>query len=263
MHHSRQLSIAAALGLGLLPASCGDSDKPQALVMPNMPSAGAGGGGAGAEPPEGGTGPGPAPGGAGNAGAAGAAGAGPSTPVDPAPALSKRVFVTSAAYHGDLRSQGSGADGLDGADRLCTESAAAAGLGGTWLAWVSTAEVDALSRLPLGVRWTLIDGSTEVFPSRGAISMGPLHAIDTDEQGAIVAASGAAPATVWTNTDRFGRNSVEGQNNACDDWTGQTGVATVGAVVDPALAAALGLSWTDTRQPRACGSEYRLYCFEM
>jgi hypothetical protein len=260
MRHSRQLSIVAALGLGLLPASCEDNDKPQALVMPNMPSGGTGGGGAVPEPPEGGTGPGPAQGGAASAGDAGAP---PVAPIDPATPANKRVFVTSTSYHGDLQSQGGGADGLDGADRLCGESAATAGLGGTWLAWVSTSEADALSRLPVGVRWTLIDGSTEVFPSRGAISMGPSHAIDTDEQGATVSASGAAFPTVWTNTDRFGRNSVEGQNDACDDWAGQTGVAAVGAIFDPALGGALGLSWTDTRQPRACGSEHRLYCFEM
>ena len=171
--------------------------------------------------------------------------------------VARRVFITAASFHGDLKSQGAGSDGVDGADRLCAAAATAAGLDGTWVAWVSASTVDALSRLGADGRWSLLDGTTEVFPSRGEIQFGPLHAIDTTETGAVLPAG----ETVWTNTDSFGKNSTAGQNNACDDWSGQTGLAAVGVLFDPE-AGGPGLSWTDTKQPQACGGEHHLYCFE-
>lgn len=174
------------------------------------------------------------------------------------PLVDRRVFVSSVAYHGDLMTLGGAGSGIEGADGLCASLAQAAGLGGAWVAWVSTSSVDAISRLAADGRWTLIDGATEVFPSRGDVQFGPLHAIDTAENGEVV--SDLGDVFVWTNTDRFGKNVTAGQANACDDWSGQTGTADVGVVVDPQ--AAMGLSWTDTGQPRACGSEFRLYCFE-
>lgn len=174
------------------------------------------------------------------------------------PRVDLRVFVTSVAYHGDLKALGGAGSGIEGADNLCNSLAQGAGLGGTWVAWVSTSSVDAISRLAADGRWTLIDGATEVFPSRGDLQFGPLHAIDTAENGEVV--SDLGDVFVWTNTDRFGKDVTAGQANACDDWSGQTGTADVGVVVDPQVA--MGLSWTDTGQPRACASEFRLYCFE-
>ena len=171
--------------------------------------------------------------------------------------VTRRVFITAATFHGDLKTQGAGSDGVDGADRLCANAAASAGLDGTWVAWVSSADVDALTRLAEDGRWVLLDGSTEVFASRGTIQFGPLHAIDLAESGVTLPAG----ELVWTNTDSLGRNSTAGQNNACDDWSAQTGLAAVGVLFDPDFGGP-GLSWTDTKQPRGCGSEYHLYCFE-
>lgn len=192
--------------------------------------------------------------------------ASPEPEADPDPVVAApmalRSFVTAGTFHGDLEQQGGGSDGSDGADRLCASAANAASLGGNWIAWVSTSSVDALARLRSGARWTLIDGVTEVFPSRAAIQLGPRHAIDVTEAGDSLLPSGAAPVRIWTNTDRLGRNSTEGQNDACNDWSDQAGIAAVGVLFDPALGAGLGLSWTDTRQPQGCGGEYHLYCFE-
>jgi hypothetical protein len=173
----------------------------------------------------------------------------------------KRVFVTAASFHGDLQQQGAGADGLAGADLLCAAAATSASLGGTWVAWVSTSGVDAISRLASDGRWTLIDEVTEVFASRSQIQFGPKHAIDVTEAGEPLLPSGVDLPVVWTNTDSFGKYSDDGENNACDDWSAQTGVAAVGVIFDPALGGP-GLSWTDTKQPRACGGAYHLYCFE-
>jgi hypothetical protein len=171
--------------------------------------------------------------------------------------VAKRVFITAATFHGDLKTQGAGSDGVDGADRLCASAAAAAGLGGTWVAWVSSSEVDALTRLADDGRWNLLDGNTEVFASRGTIQFGPQHAIDLADTGVTLLAG----ETVWTNTDSFGKNSTDGQNDACDDWSAQTGLAAVGVLFDADFGGP-GLSWTDTKQPLACGGEHHLYCFE-
>lgn len=171
--------------------------------------------------------------------------------------VTRRVFITAATFHGDLKTQGAGSDGVDGADRLCAAAAAGAGLDGSWVAWVSASSVDALSRLADDGRWVLLDGTTEVFPSRGAIQFGPEHAIDMAETGATLPAG----ETIWTNSDSFGKNSTDGQNDACGDWSGQTGLAAVGVLFDPDFGGA-GLSWTDTKQPQACGGVHHLYCFE-
>lgn len=177
------------------------------------------------------------------------------------PVAARRVFVTAASFHGDLKQQGAGADGLDGADRLCASAAASASLGGTWVAWVSTSSVDAISRLASDGRWTLLDGVTEVFAARSQIQFGPKHAIDRTESGDLLLPSGDELPVVWTNTDALGKYADDGENNACDDWSAQTGVAAVGLIFDPALGGP-GLSWTDTKQPRGCGGAYHLYCFE-
>jgi hypothetical protein len=176
-------------------------------------------------------------------------------------AVSKRVFVTSRSFHGDLKSQGAGSDGVDGADRLCAEAAEQAGLDGSWIAWVSSSEVDALTRLASDGRWTLLDETTEVFATRSDIQFGPDHAIDMVETGESLIIE-RNDIKVWTNTDSFGAYSGAGQNNACDDWSAQTGVAAVGVLFDPELGGGAGLSWTDTQQPQACGGTYHLYCFE-
>jgi hypothetical protein len=175
--------------------------------------------------------------------------------------VDKRVFVTAERFRGDLKAAGGGGDGQDGADRLCRAAAAAASLGGDWVAWVSTATSDAITRLPSGARWTLIDGATEVFKDKLAITSGPLHAIDMTEAGAALLPS-ADLLRVWTNTTAVGRNSTDGQNDACGDWSDQTGLAAVGVLFDPSLGGGPGLHWTDTKQPTPCGEQLHLYCFE-
>jgi len=175
--------------------------------------------------------------------------------------VDKRVFVTSQRFRGDLKTNGGGVDGQDGADRLCNAAAAAAQLGGEWLAWVSTSSSDAIARLPSQTRWTLLDGGTEVFKDRLAISSGPAHAIDMTEVGLSLLPSPDS-VRVWTNTTGIGRNSTDGQNDACGDWTAQSGLAAVGVLFDPSLGGP-GLHWTDTKQPAPCGEQLHIYCFEI
>ena len=60
-----------------------------------------------------------------------------------AEAQQRRVFVTSTTSGPDL-------GGLAGADTVCNTLAADAGLGGAWVAWLSTQSVNAEDRLTPG-----------------------------------------------------------------------------------------------------------------
>jgi len=57
------------------------------------------------------------------------------------PQYGVRVFVTSSSWNGNL-------GGLSGAGAKCQQAADAAGLGGTWVAWLSDSTYDAKDRIP-------------------------------------------------------------------------------------------------------------------
>ena len=61
----------------------------------------------------------------------------------PTAAQQSRVFATSTTYDGNL-------GGPSGAAQKCADRAAAGGLGGSWVAFLSTSAVDAKDRLPPG-----------------------------------------------------------------------------------------------------------------
>src|SRR5262245_51629174 len=61
--------------------------------------------------------------------------------------VQKRVFVTAGSWNGNLKAAGAGSDGLDGANKLCQGAATTAGLGGTWVAWLSDSTHDAKDRI--------------------------------------------------------------------------------------------------------------------
>lgn len=58
----------------------------------------------------------------------------------------KRIFVTSIAYTGSLKTEGDGVNGLAGANNLCVQAATNAVLGGSWDAWLSDSTIHAKDR---------------------------------------------------------------------------------------------------------------------
>lgn len=66
-----------------------------------------------------------------------------------------RVFVTATSYA--AKSLGGGASRVAGADGFCANAAAAAGLGGNWVAWLSTSTVNAIDRVTGTGPWYLVD----------------------------------------------------------------------------------------------------------
>ena len=163
-------------------------------------------------------------------------------PVDAADAapVGLRVFVTSTTSNARF-------NGLAGADTICKNLASAAGLTGTWTAWLSNENgPSALARVTSTGPWRLRGGEI-VAASKIALVSGTLaHAIDRDEKGALVPAS-----RVWTGTGTNGQY----QTNDCDKWTnGNNGRVGTSAGADA--------TWTSVAVDD-CDSARRLYCFEL
>src|SRR5437016_3643883 len=82
----------------------------------------------------------------------------------------KRVFVTSTAYLGSAVTS------------ACSDAAAAANLGGTWDAWLSTQSMDAIDKVTGSGPWKRLDGQV-AFNNHAGLATQPLVAIDITENG--------------------------------------------------------------------------------
>jgi hypothetical protein len=174
--------------------------------------------------------------------------AGP-TPSPTVPPDFNRVFVTSTLQSGNL-------GGLAGADAICAARAAAAGLPGTYVAWLSTPSENAASRLGNARGFVRIDGQPFANTISDIISQRIFNPLRIDEGGADVT-GGQSPSadtvTVWTGTSTDGLAAAATCNNwisasSADD--GFTGRAAGGSA-----------SWT-ARSNGGCDIARRLYCFQ-
>jgi hypothetical protein len=195
--------------------------------------------------------------------------------------VAKVVFVTSTLYDGNF---GNGMVTLGHliADQRCQERAAAAGLAGTFKAWISGRVDTGEGPLPHGVvdRFTqnpgpyqLVDG-TQVADGWADLTNGSLdHAIDRTELDAPV----AGEVRVWSNTTNSGHAWDNGRN--CASGPGSDGVPglhtwSCGAPLETAgdcqfqsgkygLATSVTGTWTGANDSNvACTSLFRLYCFQ-
>lgn len=152
--------------------------------------------------------------------------------------------MTKDTFTGDLKTAGGGTDGLNGADKLCNSKATAAGLGGTWVAWLSDSTHDAIDRISDVGPWYRLD-DIKVFNSKAAIPSGPAVPIDVNEKGLI---TNFFP---WTGTKANGTKST----TFCTDWTVNTGNGECGS------SGQSDATWTEANA-LSCGIGYNLYCFE-
>ena len=172
----------------------------------------------------------------------------------------RRVFVTSATFTGDLAHEGAAASALDGADELCAQAADAVGLLGTFRAWLSSGEGNAVDRVTGPGPWKMLDGRV-VFPDRESLTHGsPENPLEIDEHGRVVHDS------VWTGTSPDGTHA----GVSCRNWTTTSApfAGEFGHSYD------VDQSWTYaapvTQLPilggvitgGGCGSRFHLYCFE-
>ncbi len=153
------------------------------------------------------------------------------------------VFVTSAVYDGD--DLGS----VAAAHAECGARAAAAGLVGTYRAWLAdTATPAGAGFSAASVPYVLLDGTT-IADDFADLTDGTLaHAIDVDEGGAAV-----GTASVWTGALASGAPAA----SQCLDWTSQAS----GESGHTGSTGEGGPGWTDGAA-LACDETARLYCFE-
>jgi hypothetical protein len=181
------------------------------------------------------------------------------------------AFTTSTSGTGALSTwaDAGGKSGLAAADAVCAARAAAAGLPGTYVAWLSDSTSDAYCRvygftgkkaalcgqstLPAAPGpWARTDGQ----PFAGTLDrlMAPYldidYPADLDETGALIAAG----AQVYTGTDI---NGVL-ENTPCTDWT--TAANASSAIVGRADGG--GRAWTDNLMSSTCDTALRIRCLE-
>ncbi|MBZ5709997.1 DUF4215 domain-containing protein [Nannocystis pusilla] len=160
-----------------------------------------------------------------------------------------QVFVTSTQMDGDL-------GGLDGADKVCQQRAADAGIQGRFKAWVSTDTQSAGARLQHSTRqYKRLDGAV-VADSWLDLTDGTLqNEIDVDENGESAAQmTGCGTCEVWTASKTNGDGDY---SDDCNGW----GISAIlqGRVGECSLKDA---RWTDGCGTLGCIMTARLYCLE-
>jgi hypothetical protein len=173
--------------------------------------------------------------------------AGPDAPViDAGAAL--RVFVSSKTYDGNL-------GGALGADGICKTLAMQAGLGGTWMAWVSDATTSPSQRFTKStVPYRRLDGAV-VASSWATLTSGLSNAIDVDETNASLATADNNASKTWTATTTagtLGSSSCGGFASNASTTTGEVGHCTGTGTVN----------WTAAYTTETCSVPNHIYCFE-
>ena len=159
---------------------------------------------------------------------------------------SKTVFITSQVFSGDL-------GGIAGADATCNALASAAGLAGTYKAWIAgLGGSPALYFTKESLPYRLVDGTQVAESWAGLVDQIIDHAIDLDEYGAQSAAY-----EVWSNTDYDGSAVYSSYVSNCRGWTDSTAgyYGGTGWVPQP------GESWSYYND-RRCDDQLPFYCFE-
>lgn len=167
-----------------------------------------------------------------------------------------RVFVSSLRYPADLQTAGGQATGLASADHLCQTLADAVSLGGTFRAWISTSQVNAIDHITGTGPWYRIDGAL-AFPNHARLGTTPVVPISIDEAGG----SPDPFYEAWTGTALGGYKAANGARDSvtCLDWTSTIDSETVGGVVGDIDDNA---AWTSLAVGYCSPFSRRLYCFE-
>ena len=156
-----------------------------------------------------------------------------------------RVFVTSMKYDGNL-------GGLLGADGQCQTLADAAGLGGTWLAWLGDGtDGPAMRFVQSDLEYRLVTGDVIAEDFADLIDGTIAVPINVDETGTTLPDDD--DMIVWTAVFPTGGEPTPVN---CEAWT-----VADDSIVPTGLASATNSGWT-VSAPFACSEMHRLYCFE-
>lgn len=166
------------------------------------------------------------------------------------PETPKIVFVTSETMAGDF-------GGVAGAEKKCNDLAKAAGLSGSFTAWISVPGSTAASRISFVGAYAKVGGSKVSSCRMNLVGGSGLESpIDRDEKGMAVPKS-----AVWTNANAQGGIARDGYD--CQGFTkivpddGGAASSVVGS------SDAMTTEWTQTMQAVPCSDKARLYCFQL
>jgi len=159
----------------------------------------------------------------------------------------KLVFITSITYDGNL-------GGLTGADSKCQARASAAGLSGTFKAWVSDSSESPSSRFNkyLLSKYALVDGTVIADNWNDLIDGTIQNKINKSENGNIF------NSLVWTNTKTDGTVEENSVNWSCNNLTSNGGSPYILSTGSGAYASGYWSSYIS----KYCSDSYRLYCFQ-
>ncbi|HVH43677.1 MAG TPA: DUF1554 domain-containing protein [Labilithrix sp.] len=164
----------------------------------------------------------------------------------------KRVFVTSGQLTGNM-------GGVAGGDNLCAQAASSAGLGGTWVAWLSTSSKEAIDRITYDGKYIRLDG-VEVVANKAQLASANLtNAISITELKTPLGTDPSYTKDVWT-----GRNASKSSGSSCNDWTSSNSLefGTRGHSVATATP-----DWTQvpgfSNGGWGCQVACSVYCFEL
>ncbi len=183
--------------------------------------------------------------------------------VSPPVPVGKLVFITSSLQNGAL-------GGISGADQVCQQRANAAGLSGTFKAWLSGSSYASspASRFTRSTSQPYVRTDGAVVANDWAdLTDGTIqNPINVDENGV----SRTSPTLVWSYTRIDGSQGLFGNQTAncyggdchCNNWTSTAtqGNPTPGSAFS--LANNIDDDWTDYSFANACGGDYRLKCFQ-
>jgi hypothetical protein len=162
------------------------------------------------------------------------------------PGVPCRVFVTSTGTTGAI-------GGLLGADAKCQGHATAAGLTGTYKAWLSDSDESPSTRFTNTANtgpYQLVNGTPIAANWAALIDGGIDNPINLTESG------GAPPANlVWTKTTTAG--TLWGVETTCNEWFSEANIFSACGVH-----ALSNEGWTQLFVGILCSNTLLLYCFE-
>ena len=153
------------------------------------------------------------------------------------------VFVTEPVYSGNL-------GGLPGADAECQGIANDAFGGGTFVAWLSAAGVNAIDRITGDGPWFLPNGEI-AFMDRAQLMTDPFVGVNVKVDAMLVS---SLEPYAWTGTS-FGGLATDPD---CAGWS--SALSTDDGVAGNAYQ--IGPGWTN-EQDESCDTPHSLYCFEV
>ena len=166
---------------------------------------------------------------------------------------SRLVFLTETVYKGDL-------GGLTGADDKCQAEANAAGLAGTYKAWLSDSAESPDSRFARSqLPYIGIDGIEIASDWSDLTDARVINSIIKHADGTVARTE---YQRVWSNTQQDGTAFTLQQENTCNDWTEGEFTFGMGRALY-GMATSNVNDWRWTRAGSAgCQWEMALYCFQ-